>query len=217
MLLSPLLKTNLFDSSEQNTMSVTQVMPAGTSLDATMAAASKVEGVLKTTEGVDIYQVTGGSTGSLFGAGGGTNASSSQATFAVTTDPEADKNTIWSRCGPRSRSSTNAGTVTVTGDDSSSSMGGMSLLEVRISAADEAVLKEADDMVLRQMVTVEGIADVTSNLSEGRPSATVLVDQAKATAAGVEPDDAQPVRDPRSALRSPVAALLRPTSTLVWR
>src|SRR5450759_2135492 len=47
MSLSPLLKTNLFDSSGQNTMSVTQTMPAGTSLDATMAAASKVEAILK--------------------------------------------------------------------------------------------------------------------------------------------------------------------------
>ena len=94
MLFTPLLKTNLFDSSEQPTMSITQTMEPGTSLDATMAAASKVEEVLKNTEGVEIYQVTGGSTGSLFGAGGGTNASSSQATFAITTDPDADKNAI---------------------------------------------------------------------------------------------------------------------------
>ena len=94
MSLTPLLKTNLFDSSEQNTMSITQTLPPGTSLDATMAAAAKVEAVLKDTEGVEIYQVTAGSTGSLFGAGGGTNASSSQAAFAITTDPDADKNAI---------------------------------------------------------------------------------------------------------------------------
>ncbi len=94
MMLSPLLKTNLFDSSGQNTMSVTQTMDPGTSLDATMAAAAKVEAILGDTKGVEIYQVTAGSTGSLFGAGGGTTASSSQATFAITTDPNADKNAI---------------------------------------------------------------------------------------------------------------------------
>ena len=94
LMLAPLLKTNLFDSSGQNTMSITQTMQPGTSLDATMAAAGKIEGVLASTKGVDIYQVTGGSTGSLFGAGGGTSASSSQATFAITTDPAMDKNTI---------------------------------------------------------------------------------------------------------------------------
>jgi len=127
--------------------------------------------------------VTAGSTGSLFGAGGGTSASSSQATFAVTTDPAMDKNAIVAQTRAEVAKLTDAGTVTVTGEDSS--MGGTSLIEVRISAADPAVLKEANDAILARMKTVEGLADVTSNLSEGRPSATVLVDQAKATAAGV--------------------------------
>ena len=183
MALTPLLKVNLFDNSEQNTMSITQTMPPGTSLDATMAAATEVEDVLKSTDGVDIYQVTAGSTGSLFGAGGGTSASSSQATFAVTTDPAMDKNAIVAQTRAEVAKLTDAGTVTVTGEDSS--MGGTSLIEVRISAVDPAVLKEANDAILARMKTVEGLADVTSNLSEGRPSATVLVDQAKATAAGV--------------------------------
>jgi hydrophobic/amphiphilic exporter-1 (mainly G- bacteria), HAE1 family len=187
MLFTPLLKTNLFDSSEQPTMSITQTMEPGTSLDATMAAASKVEAVLKDTAGIEVYQVTGGSTGSLFGAGGGTNASSSQATFAITTDPDADKNAIMEEVRAGVAELRNAGTISVTGDDSSSSMGGMSLMEVRISAGDPQVLKEANDVVLAEVKTVEGLADVTSNLSEGRPSATIVVDQEKAAAAGVTP------------------------------
>ena len=185
MSLSPLLKTNLFDSSGQNTMSVTQTMPPGTSLDATTAAASKVEAVLKDTQGVEIYQYTAGSTGSLFGAGGGTNASSSQASFAITTDPNADKNAIIEDVRAQVAKLSNASTITVTGDDSS--MGGMSQIEVRVSASDPAVLKKASDVVLAEMKTVSGLADVTSNLSEGRPSATIVVDQSKAAAAGVTP------------------------------
>ena len=187
MLFTPLLKTNLFDSSEQPTMTITQTMEPGTSLDATMAAASKVEGVLENTEGVEIYQVTGGSTGSLFGAGGGTNASSSQAAFAITTDPDADKNAIMEEVRAGVAELQNAGTISVTGDDSSSSMGGMSLMEVRISAGDPKVLKEANDIVLAEVETVDGLADVNSNLSEGRPSATIVVDQEKAAAAGITP------------------------------
>ena len=186
MSLTPLLKTNLFDSSEQNTMSITQALPPGTSLDATSVAASKVEAILKDTPGVEIYQYTAGSTGSLFGAGGGTSASSSQATFAITTDPNADKNAIIEDVRAQVAKLANAGTITVTGEDSTMG-GGMSQIEVRVSAADPAVLKEANDMVLAQMKTVEGLADVTSNLSEGRPSATIVVDQAKAAAAGVTP------------------------------
>ena len=186
MMLGPMLKTNLFDSSGQNTMSITQTLPPGSSLDATQVAASKVEAILKDTAGVEIFQYTAGSTGSLFGAGGGTSASSSQATFAITTDPNADKNAIIDGVRAQVAKLQNAGTITVTGDDSSTG-GGMSQLEVRVSAADPAVLKAANDIVLARVKTVDGLADVTSNLSEGRPSATVVVDQAKAAAAGVTP------------------------------
>jgi HAE1 family hydrophobic/amphiphilic exporter-1 len=56
-----------------------------------------------------------------------------------------------------------------------------------VSADDPAVLKEANRMVVDAVTGVEGLADVTSSLSEGRPSATVAVDQAKAVAAGVDP------------------------------
>jgi HAE1 family hydrophobic/amphiphilic exporter-1 len=185
MMLTPLLKTNLFDNSGQNTMTVTQTMPPGTSLDATMAAAKKVEAILGDTDGIEVYQVTGGSTGSLFGAGGGTSASSSQATFAVTTDPDADKEALIEHVRAEAAALDNAGTITVSGDDAS--MGAMSLMEVRVSAADPAVLKEANDIVFARVKTVDGLADVTSNLSEGRPSATIVVDQAKAAAVGVTP------------------------------
>ncbi len=186
MALTPLLRTNLFDNSGQNTMSVTQTMPPGTNLNATMAAARKVEAILASTKGVEIYQVTGGSTGSLFGAGGGTSASSSQAAFSITTDPDADKNAIVEDIRAQVADLRNAGTITVTAEDSSA-MGGASLIEVQVSASDPAVLKEANDLVLAQMKTVDVLADVTSNLSEGRPSATIVVDQAKAAGAGVTP------------------------------
>ena len=116
-------------------MSITQALPPGTSLDATSVAATKVEAILKDTPGVDIYQYTAGSTGSLFGAGGGTNASSSQATFAITTDPNADKNAIIEDVRAQVAKLSNAGTITVTGEDSTMG-GGMSQLEVRVSAAD---------------------------------------------------------------------------------
>ncbi len=187
MALAPLLKTNLFDSSAQNTMSITQQMQPGTSLDATMAAAKKIEDVLANTEGIDIYQVTGGSTGSLFGAGGGTSASSSQAAFTITTDPDMDKNTIVEVVRAKVATLQNVGTVTVTGEDSSAGMSGMSMMEVRVTASDPVVLKAASDEVLKHVQTVEGLANVSSNLSEGRPSVTVVVDQAKAAAAGVSP------------------------------
>ncbi len=180
----PLLKTNLFDNSAQNTMTVTQQMPPGTSLDATMAAAQRVEEVLADTEGIEIFQVTGGSTGSLFGAGGGTEASSSQAVYTIQTDPDMDKAAIIEDVRTAVAGLEGVGVITVSGEDSS--MGSSSAIEVQVSAADPAVLKAANESVLAAVKTVEGLADVTSNLSEGRPSVTVKVDQAKAAGAGLD-------------------------------
>jgi hydrophobic/amphiphilic exporter-1 (mainly G- bacteria), HAE1 family len=185
MALTPLLKTNLFDSSAQNTMTVTQAMPAGTSLDATGAAATKIEDVLARTDGIDIYQMTAGSTGSLFGAGGGTGASSSQAVFTITTDPDMDKAAIIADVRAAVAGLDGVGVVTVSGEDSS--MGSSSAIEVQVSAASPVVLKKANDEVLAAVKAVDGLADVTSSLTEGRPSATVAIDQAKAAAAGVDP------------------------------
>lgn len=180
----PLLKTNLFDNSAQNTMGVTQQMPAGTSLETTSEAAKQVEAVLKTTDGIEVYQVTIGTTGSLFGAGGGINASSSQAVFSIRTDPNQDKNAIMESVRAQVATLKDAGTITVNGEDQS--MGGdNSQIQVRVSADDPAVLKEANSRVLKAVQVVDGLADVNSNLSEGRPSVLVTVDQAKAAAAGV--------------------------------
>ncbi len=64
---------------------------------------------------------------------------------------------------------------------------GTSGLEVQVSAEDEQVLKDASEAVLTRMLAIEGLADVTSNLSEGRPSVVIEVDQRKAALAGVSP------------------------------
>jgi len=178
------LKTNLFDNSAQNTMGVTQQMPPGTNLQTTSEAAREVEGILKATDGIEVYQVTVGNTGSLFGAGGGINASSSQAVFSITTDPDKDKIAIMEAVRAQVDALEDAGTITVSGEDQS--MGSdSSQIQVRVTADDPAVLKEANARVLAAVQGVDGLADVNSNLSEGRPSVLVTVDQAKAAAAGV--------------------------------
>jgi hydrophobic/amphiphilic exporter-1 (mainly G- bacteria), HAE1 family len=162
---------------------VTQQLPLGTSLDATVAAARQVEHVLGSTSGIKIYQMTAGSTGSLFGAGGGTNASSSMATFTIETDPAMDKMAIVDKVRAEVAPLKGIGALTVSGEDSS--MGNDANIEVRVSAADPAVLRKASDEVLQTVKAIEGLADVTSNLSEGRPAVSVVVDQQKAAAAGV--------------------------------
>ncbi len=183
MALAPLLSTNLFDNSTQNTMTVIQQLPPGTSLETTSSAAEKIEAVLDETSGIEVYQVTMGSTGSLFGPGGGTTASSSQATFTVTTDPEVDKMTVMDEVREGVAQLDDVGTVTVSGEDSS--MGTGSAVEVQVTADDPAVLSEANAQVLAAVENVDGLVDVKSSLSADRQQVAVQVDQEKATAAGV--------------------------------
>jgi len=183
MAAAPLLKTNLFDNSAQNTMSVTEQLPPGTSLQATVAAAEQIEGVLAKTKGIQIYQMTAGNTGSLFGAGGGTNASSSQAVFTIQTDPNMDKSAIIENVRAQVDKLQGVGSVAVTGEDATQNTS--SAIEVRVAADDPAVLKDANARALQAMKAVDGLADVSSNLSEGRPAVSIVVDQAKAAAAGV--------------------------------
>ncbi len=183
MVATPLLKTNLFDNSAQNTMSVTEQLPPGTSLQATVVAAAQIESVLAKTKGVQIYQMTAGSTGSLFGAGGGTNASSSQAVFTIQTDPNMDKNAIVEDVRAHVDKLQRVGSVAVTGEDATQNTS--SAIEVRVAADDPAVLKDANARALQAVKAVDGLADVSSNLSEGRPAVSIVVDQAKAAAASV--------------------------------
>ncbi len=182
--LTPLLKTNLMDQSAETTFSITQQMPAGTQSDVTLEAAAMIETLLAETEGIDIYQVTVGSTGGLFGVGGGVNASASRAQFLVTADADHDKTVLMDDLRARMTAANVPGELSLSVADASG--GDMSAIEVRISADDPAVLEEANAAVVDRLKELGGIATVTSNLSERMPQIQVNVDPTKAAAAGLD-------------------------------
>ena len=185
MMLVPQLKTNLLDNSAQTTLTLTQVLPPGTETAITAEAAAKVEEVLANTDGVGTYQVTIGSTGGLFGPGGGTEASSARAQFSVTTEGTRPKADIVADLRNQIAALQGVGEVAVT--DSDSSMGdNNSLLQVRVYADDPAVLQEANVTVTRALSGVPDLTNVSSNLSENRPQIAVKVDPAKVAASGLD-------------------------------
>src|SRR5690606_40610293 len=79
--------------SGQNTLSGSQKLPVGTSLDAQDAAATKVEDALRDIDGIETVQVTIGSSGnsllSAFGGGG-----EGTITYSVTTKEDADQEAL---------------------------------------------------------------------------------------------------------------------------
>lgn len=179
--MTPLLPTNLLGNTGQNSMTVKQDLPPGTSLEVTNAAAQKVEEKLAGIPGIIDIQVTAGnSTGgfsALFSAG------ASSASFQIITDPNADQVKLQETVRAAIAEVKDAGNITMGG--SSGGFGTSSSVDITVKATTGAELSEAADAVLKAMAGVPGAQSVTSNLSAAQPVVQVTVDRAKAVAAGL--------------------------------
>src|SRR6266700_7718309 len=179
--LVPRLGTNFFDNSSQNTFAITQTLPASTSLEQTDLAASQVEAVLASVLGVQTYQVTIGSSGSVassFSGGSGSNS----VTFAVTTDPNADQVALQQTIQNRLHQLSGVGTVTLSASNQGFNSSG---LAVNVQATDEQTLRAATQMVLSVVRETPNTTDVTSNLAAASPLIDIQVDPTKALLHGL--------------------------------
>jgi hydrophobic/amphiphilic exporter-1 (mainly G- bacteria), HAE1 family len=174
-----LLKTNFIGDSGQNTVTVTQTLPLGTSLDAQDEAAKKVESALLGIDGVETVQLSLGSGGSsLRSAFGG----SGSASFSVTTDPDVDQVELQATIRDRMAELTDAGDVSLAASGSGFAS---SDIEINISAPSDSVLRAASQEVLDAVKDLDVTAEATSNLSVSQPYLAVTVDREKAAKAGL--------------------------------
>jgi HAE1 family hydrophobic/amphiphilic exporter-1 len=176
------LETNFIGDAGQNTLSVNQQLPAGTSLEVTDAAAQQVEDVIADLEGVDTYQVTVGSgtdplQTAFLGAGGGSNT----ATFAITTDLDADQAQVEQDLRAAIADLEGAGDLTVTTGQAGF---GLPPVEVVVRADDDQALRQAADLVAEAMTGVQGTTDVVNNLASDAPAVQIQVEREAATQAG---------------------------------
>lgn len=181
LLMTPLLPQNLLGDSGQNSLSITQRLPAGSSLEATSNAAKKVEDALKGIDGIDNVQVTvGNSSGALasFSSGGATNAS-----FQVVTDEKANQTTLQNSVRSALDGIKDAGTIKMSA--SGGGLGTSTTVDVNIKASNTADLQKANDAVLSAVKDVPDTRDITSNLSASNPVVQISVDRAKVVAAGL--------------------------------
>jgi HAE1 family hydrophobic/amphiphilic exporter-1 len=176
----PFVTTNYLGDSGQNTFTVTQDVPPATSLDAQSTDARRVESALRGVPGVDTVQTTIGSSGNTLQAvfGGGTDS----VTYSVTTDSNANQDTVQSTASKRLKAISHDGSITMS---SSSSFGSDSNIEVDVTAPTQAGLRTAAEQVLKTMQTVPNTTGATSNLAAAQPYLAVDVDRAKAAAVGL--------------------------------
>ncbi|MET1043549.1 MAG: efflux RND transporter permease subunit [Microbacteriaceae bacterium] len=177
--LVPSMKTNFIGDSGQNTLSVSQSLPLGSSLEAMDAAAATVEDKLRAIPGIETVQVSIGSSGSslqaAFGGGG-------DVTYSITTDPDADQEALQATVRD------DLGALEGVGDIEVSAAGSgfaSSSIDIDIKANGQADLVAASDALLAEVSDLDVVAAATSNLSETQPYIAVTVDRAAAAEAGL--------------------------------
>ncbi|MFI0978647.1 efflux RND transporter permease subunit [Streptomyces sp. NPDC021093] len=165
--MAPLLKTNFFDQGEQDTLSLTQKLEPGTSLDATNAAALKVEKVIESVDTVKDYQVNVGSAGMMaaFGGGSGANQASYQLTLKSAEDTEAATKELEDKLAA----------LKGAGDTKVGAGGGFGSqdLSVVVKAADSDTLNKATEQVRSAVAGLKDVTDVQSDLARSVPRISV--------------------------------------------
>ena len=179
--MTPLLATDLLGNSGDNSLTVRQALPAGTSLDQGNAAAVKVEDVLRGIDGIKNVQVTTGNAQTGFSALQSTGAANS--TFTVVTDDKADQKKLQDTVRTRLAAISDAGKITV--GSQQGGFGTTSTVDITLKAAGSADLQTASDAMVKAMDGVPGSSEVSTNLAASQPVVQVKVDRAKATAAGL--------------------------------
>ncbi|CAL2060894.1 MULTISPECIES: efflux RND transporter permease subunit [Streptomyces] len=177
--MSGLLKTNFFDQGEQEVITIKQELKPGTSLAATDAQAKKVEKLLAATDGVKDYQVTVGSSGFMAAFGGGTDTN--QASYQVMLKDSKSYDSVQKHLESGLKDLKGIGTTTVSAGDGFGSQN----LSVVVKTADPQTLRTAAEQVRSTVAGLDGVTDVTSDLSTSVPRISVTAN-AKAAAAGFD-------------------------------
>lgn len=180
--LIPSLGTNFFSASQQNTFTISQTLPVGTSLSKTNDAARKIETVLANTPNIQFYQVTVGGGSGGFSAISGASGTGNVASFSVTTDPNADPNAIQQNVQKNINALTDVGTLKLAVSQGGPSSSGIS---INVQASDDATLRQASQQVLTAVSQVPNTANVSSNLTDAAPLINVQVDPTKASTHGL--------------------------------
>ncbi|WP_306207772.1 efflux RND transporter permease subunit [Actinoplanes sp. RD1] len=155
------LKTSFLGDSGQESVSMTQTLPAGSDLATTDAAAAQVEQVLGTVAGVESYQVVIGSSGGFLGGGGGANSVSYTVNLAEGADAAGVEDAIEARTTGLTFSAGDAGL-------------GSSDISVSVTAGDDDTLRAATSQIQRALSQVPEVTAVSSDLTESSPQISIV-------------------------------------------
>ncbi|HSJ46690.1 MAG TPA: efflux RND transporter permease subunit [Euzebyales bacterium] len=172
---------NLFPTADAENLVITVEADQGTSLEATGAEVEPLEDRLEGLDGVDSFTTVVGSSSdgiaAAFGGGGG------DSTAAITVDVEEGTDTS----GLRDEVSAELDDLGLTGsviEQSAIPTGSEAV--VQISGDDFGAVSETASEVEDVLGTVDGLTNLTSNVTEARPELTVDIREDDARASGLE-------------------------------
>ncbi|EOR70576.1 integral membrane efflux protein [Thermobifida fusca TM51] len=174
--MTPFIKTNFLEDQGQNTVSVVQELPVGTSLEAADAEAAKVEEALEKVAWIESYQATFGGGGMFGGLFGGADS----ITYTITTNPDGDQ------LAYREQLREILEEIDTEAEARIDATGGFgSVLEVVVKADDAETLAEATELVEETVRDIPGAADVRSSIAAVQPAFEIHVDGEKAAKKGL--------------------------------
>ncbi|MFC0674633.1 efflux RND transporter permease subunit [Brachybacterium hainanense] len=168
--MTSMLRTDLLGSQGQNTLSVSQTLPQGTTLEDSVAAAQPVEEALEDDPDVATYV-------SSLQAGSGSGAN----TFTVTLRDGADAPAATSRLRGALTGLDGAGEVEVQ-DAASAALSGD--VEIRLTGEDIGALEKAADQVTAEGGELDGVESARNDLAGEQRIIRVDVDRAAAAEQG---------------------------------
>ncbi|MFV2018003.1 efflux RND transporter permease subunit [Micromonospora sp. LOL_023] len=181
LLLGSRLETNFIDDAGQDTLSLTQELPVGTSLASVDAAARQVERQLARTDGIESYQVSIGSSSNPFAGGGGNTTASYSITLTEGTDNVALQQQLRDEFADRD----SLGEITVGASGGGPGGAGTNQLQVIVQTNDPDDLATATERVRAAMAQTPDVADVTTTLAADATRIEVQVDRAAAAGFGL--------------------------------
>ncbi|MCP2328299.1 HAE1 family hydrophobic/amphiphilic exporter-1 [Hamadaea flava] len=162
------LKTTFIGDSGQDSIRVTQSLPAGTDLATTDSAAQRVEQALSGVDGIASYQVVLGSTGGFFGSQSANNVS-----YTLVLADDADSAAVSDDVRAKLATITDAGELKV---GESGGVTGSSAISVTVRGDDDQTLTDATRQVQQALTGVSQVTDVQSDLSESTPQISIVPD-----------------------------------------
>lgn len=175
MAMTPLLKSEFIGGAGENTITVQQTLPQGSTLEQSDKEARRIEAVLAEEADVKTYQVSVGG-GGEFGGGGDNSV-----TYSLTLNDDVDPGPVAERLR-KEFEAPGAGTFYLSTGTATT---GSQDLNVQVTGIDNEDLETATERLTEQLSKIDGLSDVRSDLSVSEQLLRVEVDKRAAADQGM--------------------------------